>query len=230
WWDKDQGPIGGLKNPPEMKSWMRDVSLLMQFGGLVWAAATGWVFSLVYAISMFFFWLYSTPLARWKGSPVLSLNAIGISTGTNSVILGVLAGGGTFTFEILIAAAGCGFVLLSLYPVSQIYQLKEDLERGDHTFAGHFGIKGVQQFFRGAFISGIGLIAFSMFAEMQYISIGFAVMGTIAWIFLCFRIYRLRGREDEYEEVMKIKLVTSILFVLFLIGIHSARYLNYGIV
>jgi len=230
WWDKDKGPIGGLKNPPEMKPWMRNASLLMQFGGLVWAAVKGWIFSLVYVVSMLFFWLYSTPLVRWKGSPVLSLIAIGISTGTNSVILGVLAGGGAFTLEILLAAAGCGFVLLSLYPVSQIYQLKEDLARGDNTFAGHFGLKGVQRFFSGSFITGIGLIAFSMFVEMQHISTGFVIMGTIIWIFLCFRIYRLRGREDEYEEVMKIKVVTSVLFVLFLIGIHLARYLNYGIV
>ncbi len=62
WWDKDEGPIGGLKNPPEMESWMREISLLIQFIGLIWAFSAGRAFTVVYAVSLVFFWLYSTPL------------------------------------------------------------------------------------------------------------------------------------------------------------------------
>lgn len=33
YWDKDEGPIGGLKNPPEMKRWMHPVSIGMMLAG-----------------------------------------------------------------------------------------------------------------------------------------------------------------------------------------------------
>ncbi|MEX0769802.1 MAG: UbiA family prenyltransferase [Balneolaceae bacterium] len=229
WWDKDEGPIGGLKNPPEMEPWMRELSLLIQFAGLIWAFSAGRGFAVVYGVSMVFFWLYSTPLARWKGSPVLSLAAIGVSTGTNSVLLGAFAGGGTLTFELLMAAAGSGLILLSLYPVSQIYQIEEDRKRGDETFAARFGIQGVQRFFALAFITGIGLIAFSLFEEMRYISISFAGVGTVAWLLLLFWVYHLKAEKEEYDEVMKIKFVASLLFVMFLLLVLSARHLSHGI-
>src|SRR5690625_4548517 len=93
WWDKDKGPIGGLRHPPTMDPWMRDLSLWMQVTGLAGAAASGPRLAAIYAVSLFLFWAYSAPLVRWKGRPLLSLWVIGISTGFNSLLLGGLAAG-----------------------------------------------------------------------------------------------------------------------------------------
>ncbi|MDZ7715778.1 MAG: UbiA family prenyltransferase [Balneolaceae bacterium] len=131
YWDKDEGPIGGLKNPPKMTGWMWAASLILQFVGLIIAIPAGNLFVVIYLISMLFFWLYSTPHARWKGTPIKSLIAIGVSTGTNSLLLGYLAAGSdTITLPILSASIGVALIILSLYPISQIYQLDEDIERG----------------------------------------------------------------------------------------------------
>ncbi|MDZ7807429.1 MAG: hypothetical protein U5K71_09980 [Gracilimonas sp.] len=137
WWDKDEGPIGGLKSPPKMQPWMWPASMVIQYIGLFWAISVGWNFVIIYAISMLFFWLYSSPITRWKGKPILSLVAIGISTGTNSFFLGYLAAGGyPITWIEDIIAIGVACLILSLYPVSQVYQSDEDMKRGDETFAG----------------------------------------------------------------------------------------------
>src|SRR3989339_1428902 len=35
YWDKDKGPIGGMKQPPLMRRWMHHTSLVLQFIGLI---------------------------------------------------------------------------------------------------------------------------------------------------------------------------------------------------
>ena len=116
WHDKDEGPIGGLKSPPEMHQWMRPASMVLQFFGLIWAINVNWNFTIIYAVSILFFWLYSSPITRWKGKPVLSLVAIGVSTGTNSFFMGFLAAGGyPITWFEDLTALGVSFLILSLY-------------------------------------------------------------------------------------------------------------------
>lgn len=225
YWDKDEGPIGGLRNPPKMQAWMRDASMFMQFAGLIWAFTAGILYALIYLISIIFFWLYSTPIARWKGRPVLSLVAIGVSTGTNSLLLGAIAAGGRFSVELLFAGAGTAFIMLSLYPVSQIYQMSDDSRRGDRTFASHFGIAGVRRFYFISFITGTVAISISLLAVDEIIAKIFAVIGIIVWILLSILVNRLQGDAGEYETVMRIKLIASFSFVIFIVTILLLKHL-----
>lgn len=219
WWDKDEGPIGGLKSPPKMNRWMWPASLAIQFAGLGWASVVGWNYVIIYAVSMIFFWLYSTPLARWKGKPIRSVIAIGISTGTNSFFLGYLAAGGypiTFTQDII--AIGVAAIILSLYPVSQVYQTEEDLIRGDRTFAVQFGLKGVQWFFAILFLLGSLLLTIMLYLQNQQMGIIFGVVTLIAYLVLSVFVWKLEGKQAEYDFVMRIKFLASFSFVAFISG------------
>ncbi len=218
WWDKDEGPIGGLKSPPKMNSWMWPVSLLMQYAGLAWALSVSWNYAIIYALSMLFFWLYSTPLARWKGKPLLSLVAIGISTGTNSFLLGFLAAGGypiTF-FEDLIAV-GVGLIILSLYPVSQVYQTEEDRKRGDQTFALKYGLRGVKWLFTIFFLIGSGIISVGLYQSKLIVGILFGGVCLIAFFAVSYFVWGLKGEQKEYKIVMKVKFLASFSFVVFIL-------------
>lgn len=219
WWDKDEGPIGGLKTPPKMAQWMWPASMVMQYIGLAWAVSVNWNYVIIYAVSMLFFWLYSTPLARWKGKPVLSFVAIGISTGTNSFLLGFLAAGGypiTF-FEDLIAL-GVALILLSLYPVSQVFQIKEDLQRGDKTFAARYGLRGVKWLFTIIFPMGSGILSWSLLHQVTLIGFCFIVLNLAAYAGLLFYVWNLKAHQSEYQYVMRIKLSASFFFVLFILS------------
>jgi len=224
WWDKDEGPIGGLKHPPKMEKWMHGASLGMMFLGLLAAVAAGWMFTLIYFISLVLFWLYSTPLARWKGRPILSLIAIGASTGFNSVLLGTLAAGGAISPVILLSATGATFILLSLYPVSQIFQMQEDAGRNDKTFAIRFGMAGVKKFFAisypfGAFLLCISVIWINAFAA-AVLFVGILLSG----IFVASLIYKMSGDKNEYAIVMKTKFFASLLFVCFFLAGNALQY------
>ncbi|MEX1062396.1 MAG: UbiA family prenyltransferase [Balneolaceae bacterium] len=217
YWDKDEGPVGGLRHPPAMERWMRDASILIQLAGLGWAVTAGAYFTAVYIISLILFWLYSTPLARWKGRPLLSMAAIGISTGLNSLLMGALAAGAEWNGLLVIAGSGTTLILLSLYPVSQIFQMKADRNRGDSTFALIYGLRGIRFFFQGTFLPGVILITFSLDHSSRMPAILFLTAGTVLWVLLSFRIYRLKGEESEYRAVMKIKYVASLSFVTFIV-------------
>jgi 4-hydroxybenzoate polyprenyltransferase len=218
-WDKDEGPIGGLQNPPKMQGWMWSGSLILQGMGLLIATTQGVLYTGIYMLSMFCFWLYSTPLARWKSYPLKSLVAIGVSTGFNSVLMGYLAAGNELIdMPVWVAAAGVTLMLLSLYPISQIYQIEEDHSRGDTTFAVRYGKKGVTQFFITAFLSGLLLAGLAMGVSHFWVAILFGGMGVIVGMIVFVLLKKLSTKSEDYSLVMWIKYGTSMAFVLFLVG------------
>jgi 4-hydroxybenzoate polyprenyltransferase len=227
--DRDEGPIGGLKQPPPMHPWMRTASLLLQVLGLGLALFQGMLFAVLYLFSMILFWLYSTPRARWKGHPMKSLVAIGISTGSNSFWMGYIAAGGTdFKLEIIMVGLASALIFLSLYPVSQIYQMSEDRIRGDRTFAIAYGLKGIRVFFLGLFFPGILAAGLALMTNHTRLGLLFLVAGTVIGSVAWFFIRGLKGDPSEYSTVMHIKYLSSLGFTLFtlvsIILVHAYGY------
>ncbi len=220
YWDKDEGPIGGLKSPPAMSRWMWAVSLVMQFAGWAWAWTIGPNYFVVYGLSLLLFWLYSTPHARWKGHPWLSLIAIGISTGTNSFLMGSMAvSGGKPGFSEGVTAFGVACIILSLYPASQIFQYREDKMRGDRTFAMEFGLRGVRWLYAFLFPVGLLLVSWMLYLRNTHIGLFFFFAGIPAYIYITCVLWRLEGREEEYQTVMRLKFFASFSFVVFILSV-----------
>ncbi len=217
YWDKDEGPIGGLRHPPPLAPWARPASILLQIGGLILSVPAGPVYLLFYLISMLLFWLYSHPVYRWKGHPVLSLIAIGASTGTNSLVFGYLAAGSSWEPVILIPAAGVALIMLSLYPVSQIYQRDEDEKRGDRTFVVVYGPEAVFRFYIAAFFVGAVFVTVGFRLYQPALMPFFIPVAVAAGVVAALFLRSLKGYSSEYVAVMRIKYLMSVLFVLFLL-------------
>jgi len=224
WWDKDEGAIGGLKHPPKMEKWMHPASLLLMFTGWVWSIFTGFEYAAVYGTSLLFFWLYSTPHARWKGKPLLSLAAIAVSTGFNSVLLGLWAAGGVFNAAVLLSAVGASTILLSLYPVSQIFQIDEDRNRGDETFTAHYGLESTKKFFVISYLFGLSFLSFGLYLAEGVIGPIIFILGSFSFLIIRRMINPMEGRKAEYKNVMKTKFFASLSFVLFLMAAGTIKH------
>jgi 1,4-dihydroxy-2-naphthoate octaprenyltransferase len=156
--------------------------------------------------------------------------AIGISTGTNSLFLGYLAAGmQTLTVPVLLAAVGVALIILSLYPTSQLYQMKEDRKRGDHTFAIRYGFWGVLRFFALTFPAGVILIALSMFSQHRWISLAFLITGFAIGYWMYKKLGKLTAEREDYNLVMRIKFSTSLSFVMFLLFTLLIKHSSIGI-
>lgn len=218
-WDKDEGPIGGLKNPPPLALWTHPVSFIVQFIGLLIAYLAGTQLGAVYLVSMLLFWLYSTPHARWKGHPHRSLLVVGLGNGINLFLLGYLAAGKMPPrLEVFGASIGVALVLVSLYPISQLYQMAEDARRGDRTFALRYGLHGVRRFFVVCYASGILLVAGTLMLQHGWMGAGMLLTAALAGLLIWRALTSLQGLASDYAAVIRLKYTTSGLFVAFIVG------------
>jgi 4-hydroxybenzoate polyprenyltransferase len=128
YYDRDEGPIGGLERPPAVVPALLPLSLAMK--------AIGGVLSLA----------YSHPSVRLKGKPLGSLATVGLGQGGLAFLGGWAATrgdvGSALGFEGMHGAAAATLLILALYPLTQLYQVDEDRARGDHTVAIALGPRG----------------------------------------------------------------------------------------
>ncbi len=222
YWDKDEGPIGGLEHPPKMNLWMLYSSWLFQIIGLSIAFVSGFSFVSFYLLSMIFFWLYSSPYTRWKGRPFFSFIAIGFSTVVCSTLLGYFSfGGQQITLDLVIGIIGATFLILSMYPLSQIYQIEVDKKRGDMTFAATYGVRGVKNSFVSLFFLGLTLLCYALLNINIIFTSIFFIVTLIVGIYVYRTLLTISTHEKEYRKVMKIKyfggLAFTIMMVLFIV-------------
>lgn len=222
--DKDEGPIGGLEHPPQMQSWMLVVSWLLQIIGLVLAFFITTWFGWLYLASIVALWMYSNPKIRFKGKPLLSFLAIAIGTIFNIVLMGYFAAGGQeITVQLIAGAIGACFLILSMYPFSQSYQIEEDQLRGDTTFAVRYGLLGIKVNYLLLFLFGLLMLVYSFLADKR-LALTILTVGFLAYLYIWFRLKNILDGQKNYKQIMRLKYAGGILFtsaMLFLLYIYQ---------
>lgn len=220
YYDEDEGPVGGLEHPPPMARWMMPASLVLQMVGAALAAWEGTAFVVLWGLTMVLSVFYSAPPFRWKSRPLLSLVAVGVGTGTNTFLMGYLAAGPDgLDARVLVAAVGVALLLLSLYPVSQVFQIEEDRARGDRGFAVAHGLAGVKRFFAITYPVGLIVASAALATARPAVGLGLFVAGVLGGGVTARTVLRLRGAPGEYRAVMRLKYGASLGFVVFVTSV-----------
>lgn len=225
YYDRDEGPVGGLAKPPPVSRALLPFSLIVQALGALLAALVNISFLMIYLIIFGMSLAYSHPWVRLKSRPLAGLVTVGLGQG----ILASL-GGWTAAVPHLALIEGLDWIgilamtliTIGFYPLTQIYQIKEDLERGDLTFAAWVGPKKV---FRFA-ISSQGLAALMLVgvvgqllgwvnALIVAIVYGTLTIAIIQWA----RTFDGTRILENYRRIMTIYLLSSLGFIIF-IGLH----------
>lgn len=144
YYDRDEGPVGGMLEPPAVEAGLLPFSLAVQALGLLPAALTGVPFLLGWLALFAIFTAYSHPAVRLKANPVAALTAIGLGQGALGFALGWLAVSeptGLVGNAGLLGMISTSAVVLGLYLVTQSYQAQEDAARGDRTLAVVLGAR-----------------------------------------------------------------------------------------
>ncbi len=153
-YDRDQGPVGGLANPPTPPKYLLEFSLVWQLIGFVLALTVNFTVGVIYFVMFWMSIAYSHPRIRLKGKPFGALATIMLGQGILpfyagwATARGGLEGGGDFFA--MVAALAATLIIGGMYPLTQIYQLDADAERGDLTSARFLG---VENSFRVALLS-----------------------------------------------------------------------------
>jgi 4-hydroxybenzoate polyprenyltransferase len=195
YYDRDEGPVGGLLKPPPVTAPLLGFSLAVQLVGLALCVVLSWELALFYAIVMALSVAYSHPRFRWKARARLSLVVVGLGQGAIGFRAGWLSAA-TPAAPLLGSADGLlgmtSAVLLTtgFYPLSQLYQIDEDRQRGDRTFAVAYGAEASFRFALVCLIAGgvcIALVVLSRFGAVDAV-LALAAQLVLWWVVL--RWYR----------------------------------------
>lgn len=194
YFDKDEGAIGGLKNPPPVNKSLYYASIGLDVLAVVLGA---WFVSGWFAIMLFIYGMiskaYSHPAIRLKKYPVAGWITVSVFQGFFTFMM-CYVGINDFSPDQLIharvyvPAALSTLMLLGTYPMTQVYQHEEDAARGDQTISLRLGIRGTFLFVLLVFgiVTGAYLTYFHFYQTDHH---GWAFMAALSPVVIYFCIW-----------------------------------------
>ena len=137
-YDRDEGPVGGMREPPPVPARLLGFSLVLQAVGAALVAAVGPLLLAIYLGIAALAAAYSHPRVRLKAHPWASALAVAVGQGTLGFLAGWAVARGGFggdRLALYVGAVAAALTTLGLYPATQVFQLEEDAARGDRTLA-----------------------------------------------------------------------------------------------
>lgn len=193
YFDKDEESIGGLKHPPKVTAdlyWLSQAFLILALG---LGVRISWSFAsmlLVYAlVSM----AYSHPSIRIKKYSWASWFIAGFFQGYFTFAM-AYAGLSDLGWDVIlkphviIPGLLTSLMLWGNYPLTQVYQHREDSRRGDHTLSLKLGIKGTFMF-SVVFFALTGAAFACFFLDRNQDEVLWVYLGAMAPILLFFLVW-----------------------------------------
>lgn len=219
YFDKDEGSIGGLKNPPKVSKELYYVSLVMDFIALVLALTISLEFALMIFIYGAVSKAYSHPSIRLKKYPIIGWLAAGIFQGYFTFLLSFIAINDlsvmeTLQWDIQFPGILSTLLLLGSYPMTQVYQHEEDAKRGDVTISLKLGVLGTFHFTAFSFaIASSGFFYF--FMDQFSLSAALTFGGAMFPVLLYFGWWYLRVRKDvkraDFTSTMRLNFISALM-------------------
>ena len=210
YFDRDQGPIAWLRQPPPVSRSDLIIALLLQFIGLLASLTIGTAFTCLYLALMAVSFVYSHPSVRLKARPIAGLLLVFVAHGGGAFAAGYLSAGGAidllFAFPRWIALAAAMVLVGGLFPLTQVYQIEEDRSRGDRTFPVRYGWR------KAFFVSGTGFLIGSCLAALALFARGAridaAIVGSgslveLAQLRVWARRFALNSSRQNHDEMAR---------------------------
>lgn len=227
YYDRDTESIGGIEKPPPVSDELLWASLI--FDGF--AIVLGWLMDWRIAAAVFVFGLgskaYSWSRIRLKRFPVISWTGVVVFQGAFVFLMSYYAINrlqlsDLFTAGVLIPAALSTAFLMAAYPITQVYQHREDRKRGDITLSILFGIRGTFFFSALCFAAVLGGFAlyYHLYFRLLFAVLFLAVQVPVLVYFGVWLIDVIKNEERaDYRSTMRMNLMSStclnVFFILF---------------
>ncbi|MCU0468194.1 MAG: UbiA family prenyltransferase [Arcicella sp.] len=228
YFDKDEGAIGGLENPPPVSKELFYMAWVLDIIAIVWAYfLSGWILSVALLVYSSVSKAYSNDKIRLKKYPIVSWLTVGIFQGAFTYLTVIQAVGKTNWQDLgqtqyLFPAALSSLNLLGFYPMTQIYQHEEDARRGDLTMSRLLGIKGTFIFTASIFLF-VTIGFYFYFQDVQVFKIQAFIIYVLVMspVLIYFNLWFFKVLKNEnqadFHHTMRLNMLGSVCLNLFFI-------------
>ncbi len=223
YFDKDEESIGGLKNPPKTTHELYWWSLGLDVLAIILGMVISWQFALMLLAYGLVSKAYSHPAIRLKKRPIAGWLSVGIFQGWFTLLMTIVGVTGVGFSDLLemkyqIPALLSTAMLLGSYPMTQIYQHREDSLRGDRTISLILGVKGTFLFVATCFLfSNVGFIwyfwQFHSLMDAMYFQL--ALTPVMVYFFVWFYRSLRHSAAVNYSNTMGLNWISSTMLNLF---------------
>ncbi|MDQ4076350.1 MAG: UbiA family prenyltransferase [Chloroflexota bacterium] len=221
YYDRDEGPIGGMAEPPPVDRGLFWFSLVIQALGLPLAWFIGPAFTLAWLVIFLLMAAYSHPAIRLKSNPWAALSAVAFGQGGVGFAVGWLVVrpelSSLLETPALLGMVTTALIVTGLYIVTQSYQTAEDRARADRTLPV---ILGPRNALRVAFLiltAGGGMLVLMLGQRF-----GWGWSATLALFFALSGLALLRWAHSFDERAIMHNFHTAMRFALVNSGVLSA--------
>jgi 1,4-dihydroxy-2-naphthoate octaprenyltransferase len=211
--DKDTKSIGGLKNPPPVSKSLYWLSLIMD----ILALGVTLLYNLESALLLFGYIsvsrLYSYRAIRLKKYPFLGFLSVVVFQGFVTFLIFYTFINNMESIEILNSgllypALASSFLIAGSYPLTQIYQHKQDLEDGVKTISYVLGYRGTFVF--SSIMYGIaGYLFYNYFSEVEFMIFQIFLFPVAIYFMRWFVKVWIDKGEANFENTMRMNVIAS---------------------
>ena len=216
YYDRDLGPVGGLEHPPPASNALLPFSIAVQLIGWAIAVAVNPLFFAAYGTFIGLSIVYSHPRIRLKAHPLRSVFVVGIGQGALAFLAAWAAARGEIGSALspygAIGALAAVLLILALYPLTQLYQIDEDRNRGDRTIAVAWG--PTRCFVFSLVCTALGgatmlILIVQRFGAIDAVLIAVGLVGQIAAVVWLRQSFKIEAVLPTYRKVMRINTASA---------------------
>ena len=223
YFDKDEGSIALIKNPPMVDKSLYNFSLLLDLIALIlsFLVNTGlFAAVLIYGILSK---LYSHPSVRLKKYPIISFLIVFIFQGacvywsSYAAVSGLNILNG-WNLNYILAGLICSCLIGATYPLTQIYQHVEDAKRGDKTLSIVLGIRGSFWFSAALFIISI-ILMYAYWFRLAMMNNFWIFLICVAPVIIIFCTWFMKVYHDpkaaNFKNMSRMTLLSSLMMLIY---------------
>jgi 4-hydroxybenzoate polyprenyltransferase len=166
YYDKDEGPVNFIKNPPKPTKSLLVLSIIFKASGIILALLINFKFFTVCVVCVFMSVLYSHPKFRFKTKHGFDLVINGVGYGSLNILGGWLCATSEINFKIIFLSIIAFFLVSTGHPLTQLFQYDDDKKKDGKTFVVIFGQK--KSLLISLFLILITLILFNAFSAIYF--------------------------------------------------------------
>lgn len=219
YYDKDEGAVGWLENPPRIPKYLNVFSWTLFAIGFILSSYINRKFFIAYTINFILSVLYSVPPFYWKRKTGFDLFVNALGYGVLTMYAGYSLLDVALTPQMIIILLVIFIMWGAGYPLTQIYQIEEDKNRGFKTLAIALGKKGslIFSFILALLVLIILVISFILgyFSSRIFIMVPLFILGLVYLLNWYLKYKTINEKIEMYKGYLLMGLLDVFFIVIF---------------